>query len=127
MSTRRAGSAKISANLPRVHAGVTRALCAAFPVNSEPSVCKESWVSEDECEVDGPGYAQCRVGSSLLQERIAKSHVTVPAYFEGWLAYCALLQRQFNEKDGSNNVPAYRAECLKGWLTYCACLQGQLT
>ncbi|KAF5831679.1 hypothetical protein DUNSADRAFT_12733 [Dunaliella salina] len=59
----------MSAMFPHVHAGVTKALCAAFPVDSEPSVCRESWVSEDECEVDGPGYAQCRVGDPVTGGR----------------------------------------------------------
>ena len=45
-----------------MHTGVTRALCAAFTKDKEPAVCKESWISDDECEVGEPGYSQCRVG-----------------------------------------------------------------
>jgi hypothetical protein len=39
-----------------------RALCSAFPSGQTPSVCNEKWVSENECEVGGPGYKNCRVG-----------------------------------------------------------------
>ncbi len=39
-----------------------RAICAGFPQGQEPEVCNEKWVSENECEVDGVGYKQCRVG-----------------------------------------------------------------
>lgn len=43
-----------------------RALCAAFPVDAEPAVCNEKWVSENECEVGGAGYVACRVGCVRL-------------------------------------------------------------
>jgi len=41
---------------------VQRALCAAFPTGSEPPVCTETWVSEDECAEGGDGWRACSSG-----------------------------------------------------------------
>jgi hypothetical protein len=41
---------------------VLRALCAAFPTGSEPAVCTETWVSEDECAEGGDGWRACSSG-----------------------------------------------------------------
>ncbi len=41
-------------------AGVTRALCAAFPAGSEPALCNERSFSEDECAPGGVGFLRCR-------------------------------------------------------------------
>lgn len=41
---------------------VLRALCAAFPAGSEPAVCVEAWVSEDECVEGGDGWRACNSG-----------------------------------------------------------------
>ncbi|KAG1674039.1 hypothetical protein FOA52_000345 [Chlamydomonas sp. UWO 241] len=43
-------------------AGVTRALCTAFPAGHEPDLCNEAWVSDNECNTSGVGYTRCRVG-----------------------------------------------------------------
>lgn len=41
---------------------VLRALCAGFPSGSEPAVCTETWVSEDECAPGGDGWRACNSG-----------------------------------------------------------------
>lgn len=46
----------------RDDAGVTRALCAAFPLGREPALCNDEAVSEDECRPGGEGYVRCRMG-----------------------------------------------------------------
>lgn len=42
--------------------GITRALCASFPEGTEPALCNEQWVSDNECETLAVGYTKCRVG-----------------------------------------------------------------
>ncbi|GAX83867.1 hypothetical protein CEUSTIGMA_g11292.t1 [Chlamydomonas eustigma] len=45
-------------------ASVTRAICAAFPTGSEPALCNDRAVSDNECLVDAIGYRRCRVRTS---------------------------------------------------------------
>lgn len=41
---------------------VIRALCAAFPLGQEPSLCNEGWVSDNECAIGGAGWKACNEG-----------------------------------------------------------------
>jgi hypothetical protein len=41
---------------------VLRAVCAAFPAGQDPAVCREPWVSEDECVEGGEGWRDCNTG-----------------------------------------------------------------
>lgn len=48
---------------------VLRAVCAAFPGGQEPGVCREPWVSEDECIEGGEGWRDCNSGVNKAQGR----------------------------------------------------------
>jgi hypothetical protein len=41
---------------------VLRAICSGFPTGSEPSVCNEEWVSDNECTVGSEGWTACNSG-----------------------------------------------------------------
>jgi hypothetical protein len=41
---------------------VVRALCSAFPLDSEPAACNAEVVSENECKPGGVGYDNCHNG-----------------------------------------------------------------
>ncbi|KAI8469825.1 MAG: hypothetical protein J3K34DRAFT_393772 [Monoraphidium minutum] len=48
---------------------VLRALCAGFPAGTEPAVCNEAWVSEDECAEGGDGWRACNTGMNTTLGR----------------------------------------------------------
>jgi hypothetical protein len=48
---------------------VLRAICAGFPGGTEPGVCNERWVSDDECAPGGEGDLACRSSSNATAGR----------------------------------------------------------
>lgn len=41
---------------------VLRAICSGFPEGSEPTVCNEEWVSDNECRPGNEGWEACNNG-----------------------------------------------------------------
>lgn len=50
-------------------ASVLRALCASFPVDGEPGVCNEAWVSDNECAAGSEGALACSSGDTAAEGR----------------------------------------------------------
>lgn len=86
---------------------VLRALCAAFPYGSEPGVCTETWVSEDECEVGGDGWRACNSGanSTLGLTRCINT-------FKGFKCECGAGYMRVNDKVTGEESCAEVNECL---------------
>lgn len=64
---------------------LTRALCSAFPLGQEPTVCTEETVSENECKVGGEGWLQCNNGTNLVAGRTSCVNT-----FAGYSCECGL-------------------------------------
>ena len=64
--------------------GVIRGICAAFPEGTEPSMCNENWVSDNECTEGSEGWLACNSGwvqeEQYMQQNMICGLVTICSF-----------------------------------------------
>jgi len=87
--------------------GVIRGICAAFPEGTEPSMCNENWVSDNECTEGSEGWLACNSGLNSTLGRTKCINT-----FSGWTCECGEGFMKVKEQATGQETCSEINECL---------------